>query len=313
MQGKDAAEDGRGEGPAVGWGRFPRPVRGVFLMLPALAGLILTGLLLWPAPGETPNPVRVGVLPDQSPEVLEQRFDPLLKYLSDEIGVPFRLVVPADYADLLDRFSRQEIDIAYFGGLTYLKAREAEGARALVMRDVDTRFRSSFIAAVDRPETTIADFLDKSLAFGSELSTSGHLMPRHFLLQESIDPESWFSDIVYSGAHDATAILVQNGNVDLGVANSEVIEAMFRDGRLRRSEIRVVVRTPPYVDYVWAMRVGIDAGLYDRVMFAFLKLSPLDGAHANILDRLGAGAFLPARDSDFGSLRDIAISLDLLG
>ncbi|MDH3230546.1 MAG: phosphate/phosphite/phosphonate ABC transporter substrate-binding protein [Alphaproteobacteria bacterium] len=313
MESKDRTRLGRTDGLTSSFRRLGEPALLMLLVLPALAALLFVAILFWPASKETPDVLRVGVLPDQSPEMLEQRFLPLLDYLGAEIGMPFQLVVPGDYAALLDMFQRHEIDIAYFGGLTYLKAHDTGNARALVMRDVDTRFRSSFLARPDRPETTITDFRGKTLAFGSRLSTSGHLMPRHFLRQRNIEPESWFASIVYSGAHDETAMLVRDGKVDLGVVNTEILESMFRDGRLRRDEVRVVDQTPPYTDYVWAMRVGIDAGLHDRVVFAFLKLSPAEAEDAAILTNLGAGGFLPAPESEFGSLRKIAMSLGLLG
>ncbi len=293
-------------------GRIRRLARRALMLLPAVGGLIFVAVLLWPAPSESPAVIRVGVLPDQSPEILQQRYAALLDYLEKEVGVPFQLVMPGDYAELLDMFGGREVDIAYFGGLTYLMARERSGARGLVMRDVDTRFRSVFLATTGRPESTIADFLGKRLAFGARLSTSGHLMPRHFMTQSNIDPESWFSDIVYTGAHDATARLVRDGEVDLGVANAEIVEAMYRDGRLRRDDVRIVDQTPPYVDYVWAMRPQIDPDLYDKVVFAFLKLSPSDAPGPVVLGNMGAGGFLPFRDSEFGSLREIAVSLGLL-
>jgi phosphonate transport system substrate-binding protein len=313
MESKGGTKHGRTDRRVFSFGGFGGPARLLLSAVPALAAVFFMTVFFWPASKETPEVLRVGVVPDQSPEILRQRFQPLLDYLSVEIGMPFQLVVPGDYSALLDMFQKREIDIAYFGGFTFLKARESSGARALVMRDVDTRFRSSFLARTNRPETTIADFLDKKLAFGSRLSTSGHLMGRHYLRQQNIEPESWFASITYSGAHDETAMLVRDGEVDLGVMNSEILEAMFRDGRLRRDMVRVVDQTPTYANYVWTMRVGIESSLYDRVVLAFLKLSPVDAKDAAILRNLGAGGFFPARESEFGPLRKIAISLGLLG
>ena len=308
-----ATRHGEADGRIFGIRRISTLVRLLLPALPVAGALLFTAIVLLPISKESPAILRVGVLPDQSPKILEQRYKPLLAYLSAEIGKPVQLVMPSDYAALLELFRTREIDIAYFGGLTFLKARETAGARALVMRDVDARLRSVFLARSDRPETTIADFRGKTLAFGSRLSTSGHLMPRHFLRLQDIDPESWFAGIIHAGTHDATAMLVRDGDVDLGVANAEIVQAMFRDGRLRRDEMRVIEQTPPYVDYVWAMRVGFDTDLYEQVIFAFLKLSPADDKDAEILKKLGAGGFLPVRDSQFGSLHDIARSLGMLG
>lgn len=313
MENKGGTRRGRTDGRVFNFGRLAGPAGVILMALPALAAVLFVAIVLWPASQETPDVLRVGVLPDQSPEILQQRYQPLLDYLGAEIGIPFQLVVPSDYTTLLDMFHEGDVDIAYFGGLTFLRARETSGARALVMRDVDTRFRSSFIVGADRPEMTIGEFRGKTLAFGPRLSTSGHLMPRYFLRQENIEPEYLFANIIYSGGHDATAILVRDGKADLGVMNTEILDAMFRDGRLRRDEVRVVDQTPTYADYVWAMRVGIDDSLYNRVVFAFLRLSPVDATDAAILANFGASGFLPASESEFGSLSKIAMSLGLLG
>jgi len=313
MENKDRTNKDQSDGRAIIFGGLGAPARWILLALPAVAALAFLTILFWPASKDTPAVLRVGVLPDQSPEALQQRFQPLLDYLSTEVGIPFQLVVPGDYAALLGMFHNREVDVAYFGGLTFLKARATDGALALVMRDVDTRFRSSFLVRADRPEASIGEFRGKTLAFGPRLSTSGHLMPRYFLRQEHIEPEYWFTNIIYSAAHDATALLVRDGKADLGVANAEIVEAMFRDGRLRRDEVRVVDQTPPYADYVWAMRNGIDATLYDRVLLAFLRLSPTDAKDSAILKKMGAGGFLPVLESDMKSLRQIAASMELLG
>lgn len=228
-------------------------------------------------------------------------------------GCALRTRRAGNYRALLDLLQSDVIDLAYFGGLTFLKTREEDGARAIAMRDVDARFHSYFLARSGDPRINLEDFRGATFAFGSRLSTSGHLMPRHFMRQENINPETWFAEVIYSGAHDTTAYLVRDGEANLGVANAEVVEAMFRDGRLRRNEVRVAWRTPPYSDYVWALRAGIDRSLEYKMTMAFLKLSPYDENHAKILQHQGAGSFLPMPASDLEALREIAVSLDLLG
>lgn len=80
---------------------------------------------------------------------------------------------------------------------------------------------------------------------------------------------------------------------------------MLRDGRLTSGRLRVVWETPPYADYVWALRSGFDPAFTRRLRDAFLGLSPADDADALILDRMGAGGFLPASVDDFADLRDV--------
>ncbi|MCP4379652.1 MAG: phosphate/phosphite/phosphonate ABC transporter substrate-binding protein [bacterium] len=155
---------------------------------------------------DAPSILRVGVLPDESVEALHQRHDALLGHLSAETRIDFELVLPPDYKELVRLFGNREVDLVYFGGLTFLRANLFHRAEPLVMRDVDSRFTSWFLVKDGDPAHDVVDFKGKAFAFGSRLSTSGHLMPRHFMKTEKhIIPEEFFSEVRYSGAHDKTA------------------------------------------------------------------------------------------------------------
>ena len=262
----------------------------------------------------TPSVVRVGVLPDMSVEGLQQRYNPLLNYLSDETGFEFTLVLPADYGELLKHFGRGEIDLALFGGLTFVKAKDLYQAEPLVMRDVDMRFVSAFVVRNSDPATDLADFKGKVLAFGSRLSTSGHLMPRYFLQdRKQITPEAFFSQVDYSGAHDSTAYMVRDGEADVGAVNVEIMNGMLRDGRLKPGDLRVIWETPPYPDYVWAVPGHLGEDIRTPLRDAYLGLDLNDEYHGQILADLGARSFLPAGAKIFGPLQEIATNLGLLG
>ena len=125
--------------------------------------------------------LRISILPDESQNKLIERYTPLFEYLSSEIGIPYQLVLVKTYAELLELFHQKRIDLAYFGGFTFMKAHLNDNAMPLVMRNVDTRFTSYFLTRTDNPRQSVPDFKDQTFSFGSRLSTSGHLMPRFFL------------------------------------------------------------------------------------------------------------------------------------
>jgi phosphonate transport system substrate-binding protein len=249
------------------------------------------------------------VLPDERPEALRQRYEPLIAFLSRELDQEVRLIVPEDYGQLVTRFGSGDLDLAYFGGATYVAAAEKHGALPLVIRDIDVEFTSYFLARAERPESAVADFDGMVFAFGSELSTSGHLMPRFFLQEQDIAPETFFGKVRYSGAHDTTVAWVRDGLADLGAVNAEIVEAMLRDGRLAPGVLRIVWETPPYANYVWALRPGLREAYTNRLRDAFLSLSPIDEAAAEILQRMGAGGFLPAAPDEFARLREVMSTL----
>jgi len=262
---------------------------------------------------EIPEIVHVGVLPDVGLETLHARYDPLLDYLAGQTGLKFQLVLPTDYNDLVKLLVNDEIDLAYLGGLTFIQSSVNHPVKPLVMRDVDTRFTSLFLVRSDDSADDIHDLKGRSFSFGSQLSTSGHLMPRYFMIsKKQLIPEQFFSQVAYSGAHDKTAYQLRDGEIDAGVANAEIIRAMLRDGRIKKNELRVLWETPPYSDYVWAVNEHLNQDVQTRLRDAFLGLDFESKEHHKILMALGAQYFLPAKISDFKPLKEIAESHGLL-
>lgn len=286
----------------------------------ALAGVIalIIVALIYTSYGEKPESgtidaprvLRIGVLPDQNPEILKQRFQPILKYLSEKLSLPCELLVPESYLGLLTLFHERKIDLAYFGGYSYVKARQDDRAIPLVMRRVDTRFTSLLIVNASSPLQNLESLENRSFAFGSSLSTSGHLMPRYFLQRRNITPESFFGSVRYSGAHDKTAYWVRDGVVDAGAVNATTLRSMLDKNLIQPNEIRILWETPPYADYVWAIQPQFGEEFRTRVRDAFLQLSPDNADHASVLRSLDALGYIPADPDLFIPLASIARETD---
>ena len=279
------------------------PIKRTFktvLSLTVISALIIGILLFMPDVNESstgmtepPAILRIGVLPNQNPEMLKKRFEPVLDYLSNYLQLRCELIVPKSYEEMLKLFHEQKIDLAYFGGYSFIKARQNDHAVPLVMRLVDTRFTSLFIVNTESPAQTLESLEGKGIAFGSRLSTSGHLMPRYFLQQKNIHPESFFSSVQYSGSHDKTAYWVRDGIVDVGVVNATTIRSLMDSKLIRSNEIRILWETPPYANYVWATHRKFIDSFNLRVRNAFLQLSPDNADHAIVTtlkrDRIHTG------------------------
>lgn len=264
-----------------------------------------------PRPGS--DRVRVGVLPDLAPDALRSQYEGLVRHLAASSGLDVELVLPDSYDDLLDRFHDDRVDLAWFGGLTFLRAELRSGAVPLVMRDVDQDFTSDFLVARSNDATSVRELAGATLTFGPRLSTSGHLMPRAHLARLGIGPETFFSDVRHSSGHDETALLVQDGRIDVGAANSLIVEAMFEDGRLSADRVRVLDRTPPFRNYLWAAHPNLSPDTKTALRDAFLELQADVPAHAEILRRQGAGGYVPVSRSDYDELYRTARSAGLLG
>jgi len=236
--------------------------------------------------GEIPATLRMSAIPDEHPTELMRIYTPFAEYLQREIGIPVQFTPVVDYAATVEGMAANKLDLVWFGGLTHVQARIRTNntAYAIAMREEDLKFKSVFITNPQANITSLEGLKGKTFAFGSAGSTSGHTMPRYFLLKAGIVPEQDFGKFSYSGAHDATALWVQSGRVDAGALNFSVWEKLVDTKKVDTSHVFVFWVTPPYVDYNWTVRGDLDKGLAEKIKHAFLKLDRANPEHAKLLD-----------------------------
>lgn len=257
--------------------------------------------------------LRISAIPDEDPQELLRKYEPFTEYIAEEVGMKVKFVPVVDYAATVEGLAAGRLDVAWYGGFTSVQAvHRAKGATRLVMRVEDRAFKSVFVTRVDSGIRTLADLKGKTFAFGSVSSTSGHLMPRHFLKAAGLEPERDFRKFGFSGAHDATAAWVEAGRVDAGVLNFLVWAKLVRNNRVDAGEVHVFWTTPPYVDYVWVARGGVPEEVREKFKQALLKLDYADPRHKEIMDLQRTRKFVPARDSDWDSIRDAAVAAGML-
>lgn len=259
------------------------------------------------------GPLVVAVLPDQSIDRLVPRHSLLLDYLRQKTARDFELVIPKDYADLLDEFDSGRVDLAWFGGLTYIQALERSNAVPLTFRDVDVEFTSCYLAPATDTRTTLGEFENVDFSFGPRLSTSGHLMPRYFLEEEGVFAEQFFSSVRHSAGHDQTANWVRDGTVALGVASCNIVQSLIDNRLLSSDEVKILKTTPPYSDYVWAVKPSMDSTTRALLLDAFLSLDATDFGHRAILRAQGANGYLPAGRGNFELVRTAARRAGFIG
>jgi phosphonate transport system substrate-binding protein len=184
-------------------------------------------------------------------------------------------------------------------------------ALPLVQREEDEKFRSVFISS-DPAIKTLADLKGQNVSFGSASSTSGHLMPRSFLLQAGIDPDRDFKRVAFSGAHDATIAAVAAGKVQAGALNISVWDKFVADKRVDTTKVRVIYTTPPYYDYNWTVHADMPAALREKITAAFLALNPGDAQGKEVLELQRATRFIPTKADNYQGIERAARSAGLL-
>ena len=267
---------------------------------------------------EEQEPLLIAGIPDQDVSLLEARFNNLAEYLSEETGFEVRYVPQADYAAVVTSFKQGDIHLAWYGGLTGVQARLAvPDAEAIAQRPRDAEFHSVFVAAPDSGITELADLQGKSITFGSESSTSGHLMPRSFLNDAGIDVEQDLSSISFSGSHDRTWRLVEAGSYDAGALNEAVWESRVEKGDVDLAKVDVFYRTPPYVDYHWVVNRSVDEthgeGAVAKITDALLSIDASKGGKAQeIAEAFQTDKFISTSNDNYQAIEDVARSLGVI-
>nr|WP_314488919.1 putative selenate ABC transporter substrate-binding protein [uncultured Pseudomonas sp.] len=256
--------------------------------------------------------LRVSAIPDEAPTELLRKFKPLGEYLEQQLGMKVQFVPVADYPAVVEALASDRLDMAWLGGFTFVQVQQRTGnAVPLVQREQDAQFTSKFITARDDVKS-LSDLKGKTFAFGSISSTSGSLMPRYFMLKDGIKPESFFSRIGYSGAHDATVAWVQAGKVDAGVLNASVWDKLVATGKVDTSKVKVFATTPTYFDYNWTVRGSLDPALAQKIKQAFLALDPAKPEQKAILDLQAASRFIETKPENYTGIEEAARAAELL-
>jgi len=256
-------------------------------------------------------------IPDQDTARLQKRFGKIADYLSEKLGVEVKYISVKDYAGSVQSFKNNEVQLAWFGGLSGVKARLAvPGSVAIAQGVEDPEFMSYFIANVSTGLSFAEEFpkgiKGKTFTFGSKGSTSGRLMPEYFIRQSfSQTPRDVFLRVGFSGDHSKTLALVQSGSYEVGAMNFKVWKKEVDAGRVDPAKVQVIWRTPTYPDYNWTIRGDVDK-TYGEGFIKKVQQALVDLQDRAILDAFPRARFIPADNSMFKPVLDTAIEVEII-
>jgi len=289
------------------------------LVLSALLGAACQGHSGTGVAGESAgrDVLRFTAIPDQTSTELEEKFQPLARFLSEELGVPVEYVPARDYQASVEMFKNGDVDLAWFGGLTGVQARHAvPGAAAIAQGASDPHYFSYFIANRDSGVEPGDDFptaiAKLHFTFGSPSSTSGRLMPEYFIRQATGESTQEFFEhpVGFSGSHDKTAELVASGRYQAGVLNYRVYDRRVQEGTTDPEVVRVIWKTPTFADYNWTAHPGLRRFGDDFIERTQRALISIDDPA--LLSALPRESLIAASNDDFEGIREVAEQLNML-
>ncbi|MGR7922426.1 putative selenate ABC transporter substrate-binding protein [Zobellella denitrificans] len=286
-------------------------------MTPALRARLLGLMTLCLGSLAQAAPFVFTAIPDQDERHLTERFGKIADYLSEKLEVEVQYIPVKSYPAAVSAFRNDQVQLAWFGGLTGVQARElVPGSEAIAQGVEDTEFVSYIIAhastGLGESEQLPAGLAGKRFTFGDKGSTSGRLMPEFYLRQHfGQAPERLFSRVGFSGDHNRTISLVQSGAFELGAVNYAVWEAEKAKGNIDESKVGVIWATPAYPDYQWSIRGDVDArfgaGFKQKVQQALLEMTDPE-----LLAAFPRSGFIAASNDDYAPIRDTAVAIGIM-
>ena len=258
--------------------------------------------------------LRVTTIPEEAATEQIRKFGPLTKYLERTVGMKVDFVPVNDYPAAVEALVNKQVELVWFGGFTYVQAQIRSGGKIIpiAQREEDTSFRSVFITQTNSGIKRFTDLKGKQVSFGSQSSTSGHLMPRSFLLEAGIDPDKDFKRVAYSGAHDATIAAVVNGRVDAAALDITVWRKFVSENKVDTTKVDVFYTTPPYFNYNWSVHADMPAPLREKITAALLNLNMNNPEGKEILTLNRATKYIPTKPENYKGLENAGRSAGLI-
>lgn len=283
-------------------------------LLTVLTALLVSSTISFSAFAET---FSFTAIPDQDESRLQERFGKVAAYLQKELGVEVKYVPVKSYAAAVTAFRNNQVQLAWFGGLSGVQARELVGGSEAIAQGYEDQFFVTYIIAhkstgLRKSEEFPVGIAGKTFTFGAKGSTSGRLMPE-FYIRENLkkSPEQAFKRLGFSDDHSRTIALVQSGAYQVGAVNYKVWEDELAAGIIDASQVSVIWQTPSYPDYQWSIRGDVDA-LWGKDFKAKVKSTLLNISDADILAAFPRQSFVEATNDDYQPIKDTAMAIGLM-
>lgn len=265
---------------------------------------------------DTKDAFTIGVIPVQTEGEMDTAMKKLQTLLAEELGREVSIEVYPDYNGVVEAMNYDQIDMAYLGPLTYVIAEANSNAKAIITQLIDGKpyYHSYIITHKDSPlasmEDLVADAGETDFAFGDPNSTSGALIPMIELQDQGVyqsEDEHDFASVRFTGSHDATALAVQNKQVDAAAIDSAIYDQLVESGKVDGEQFKTIWQSEELFQYPWAVLESTDDKTIKTLQETFLAIEDPE-----ILGAFGASGFTEASNEDYESIKQAAIQQGII-
>lgn len=265
-----------------------------------------------------------GILSTESTDNLKPVWDPLLADMTETLGRPVNGFYATDYAGVVEGMGAGKVQIAWYGGKSYIEAAERSDAEAFaqaVALDGSKGYYSHLITNKENPIVSEIDLEigdgdryvvenagDLTFAFNDPNSTSGFLVPTYYIFaQQGVNSDKIFSELIFAGSHEATALAVAENQVDVATNNNEDLARLGKTSPDALEKIQIIWTSPIIPNDPIAYRKDLPDCLKKSIKDFFLEYD-----NKEVLDDLQVTGLSPATDENWNAIRELQITKDLL-
>ncbi|PAY07793.1 phosphonate ABC transporter substrate-binding protein [Bradyrhizobium sp. UFLA03-84] len=237
--------------------------------------------------------ITFAVIPAENGSGVTERYGPLTEYLTKELGIKVNLRVANDYAAVIEGQRAGNIHIGYYGPASFARARltgvKTDAFVIDVNADGSKGYYSVFYVLAKSPYQKVEDLKGKNLGLVDPNSTSGNNMPRFKLNAMGIDPETYFSKVVFTGSHENAVLALAQGTVDVAANwwnaddDSNLTRMLAKnmvkssDGTpLKKEDFRIIVKSDLIINSPYAYLESLPDDMKAKIKQAFLDMPKKD-------------------------------------
>ena len=263
---------------------------------------------------ETPAPrqplpektLLIGLTPEHNIFKQVRRYEPLADYLSKKTGIRVTLKVLTYRGNVIDNFQFLKLDGAFFGSFSYSLAHVKLGV-AVLARPEDPDGISSYHGVIfvrkDSGIRTVRQMKGKRLALVARATTAGYLFPSIYLKRAGVrNPETFFKEIYYAGAHEGTIDDVLDRKADVGVSKNTVYNRFAAENPRIGRELVILGKSEDVPENALALRRGVEDPVKRKLVDALIAMHA-DPEGAKVLKAFGARRFIGTTEADYMPVR----------
>ncbi|MDD3342533.1 MAG: phosphate/phosphite/phosphonate ABC transporter substrate-binding protein [Sulfurospirillaceae bacterium] len=224
-------------------------------------------------------------------------------YLENKNEFDIQIRFSKTYAEMNALIKENRVDVAYVCNSSYTKLDKDKTGKLLAIPIVDgsDQYYSYIITKKTAPYTQFLDFKGAIFAFTDPESNSGAIAPIYHMLQQGLNPKTFFKSYIYTYEHGESIKAVLDGFVDGASVDSIVFTRFAQKNPTQIEKLKIIQKLGPYTNSPIVVRKNLSEKQFKALQKSFVTMH-LDPYGQSILQKLSLDRFDIPTNQDFSDV-----------